>query len=91
MHPVKNGGITQGSFRLGTAIKPLNESEDYDVDSVCEFKSLGKTKLSQEQVKAKLGVEVKAYAKAQGMTNPVDEGRRCWKLQYADGAQFHLD
>lgn len=81
----------QGSFRLGTAIKPLNESEDYDVDSVCEFKSLGKFALTQQQVKAKLGVEVKAYAKAQGMTKPVEEGRRCWKLQYADGAQFHMD
>ena len=81
----------QGSFRLGTAIKPLNESEDYDVDSVCEFKSLGKSALTQQQLKAKLGVEVKAYAKAQGMTKPVDEGRRCWKLQYADGAQFHMD
>lgn len=81
----------QGSFRLGTAIKPISEAEDYDVDSVCEFRTLGKTSLSQRQLKAKLGVEVKSYAQSQGMSKPVDEGRRCWKLQYADGAQFHMD
>lgn len=81
----------QGSFRLGTAIKPLNDTEDYDVDSVCEFLSLGKTALTQQQLKAKLGVEVKAYAESQAMKNPVQEGRRCWKLQYSDGAQFHMD
>lgn len=81
----------QGSFRLGTAIKPISETEDYDVDSVCEFKTLGKSSLSQRQLKAKLGVEVKSYAQAQGMNKPVEEGRRCWKLQYADDAQFHMD
>ncbi|AZO33563.1 MAG: nucleotidyltransferase [Mesorhizobium sp.] len=81
----------QGSFQLGTAIKPISEAEDYDVDSVCEFKALGKSSLSQRQLKAKLGSEVKAYARAQGMSKPVEEGRRCWKLQYADGAQFHMD
>lgn len=70
----------QGSFRLGTAIKPISEAEDYDVDSVCEFTTLGKSSLSQRQLKTKLGVEVKAYAKAQGMSKPVEEGRRCWKL-----------
>jgi hypothetical protein len=32
----------QGSFGLGTVIKPLNLEEEYDVDAVCELKSLGK-------------------------------------------------
>lgn len=27
----------QGSFALGTVIKPFDESEDYDLDLVCEF------------------------------------------------------
>ncbi|MFC3631827.1 nucleotidyltransferase [Paracoccus angustae] len=81
----------QGSFRLGTAIKPISEAEDYDVDSICEFRNLGKFSLTQQELKTKLGVEIKAYAKAQGMNKPVEEGRRCWKLQYADGAQFHMD
>ncbi len=25
------------------------------------------------------------------MANPPEEGRRCWTLHYADGAQFHMD
>lgn len=32
----------QGSFRLGTAIRPVSDSENYDVDLVCEL-SLPKT------------------------------------------------
>lgn len=79
----------QGSFRLGTAIRPIDEDEDYDIDLVCEL-SVSKSHLSQAQLKAALGKEIAAYANAHGMQRPT-EGRRCWTLAYADGAQFHLD
>ncbi|NMF86951.1 nucleotidyltransferase [Aromatoleum petrolei] len=79
----------QGSFRLGVPIRPVNEDEHYDVDLVCELKSAGKH-LTQRQLKALLGYEMKLYAKAHGMKE-VGESRRCWTLEYADGAQFHLD
>ncbi|MBN8915083.1 MAG: nucleotidyltransferase [Rhizobiales bacterium] len=79
----------QGSFRLGTAIRPFAEDEDYDIDLVCEL-SVSKSHLSQAQLKAALGEEIVAYADAHGMQPPT-EGRRCWTLAYADGAQFHLD
>jgi len=81
----------QGSFRLGTAIRPINDSEEYDVDSVCELKSLTKTDLTQYELKQLLGNEIKAYHQARGMVKPVEEGGRCWTLSYADGAQFHMD
>lgn len=81
----------QGSFRLGTAIRPINDSEEYDVDSVCELKKLAKGDLTQFDLKQLLGHEIKAYHAAKGMTKPVEEGRRCWILSYADGAQFHMD
>ncbi|MCB5175926.1 nucleotidyltransferase domain-containing protein [Microvirga lenta] len=81
----------QGSFRLGTAIRPINEAEEYDVDSVCELRKLTKAHLSQLELKQLLGHEVHAYHDAKGMTKPVREGRRCWILDYADGAQFHMD
>ncbi|MFP3545746.1 nucleotidyltransferase [Rhizobium sp. SIMBA_035] len=81
----------QGSFRLGTAIRPLGDAEEYDVDSVCEFRLLTKEHLSQFNLKQLLGAEVKAYHDAQNMTKPVREGNRCWVLDYADGAQFHMD
>jgi len=79
----------QGSFRLGTAVRPASADEDYDLDLVCEM-NLSKSNLTQAQVKALLGSEMAGYAKSKGMTPP-DEGRRCWTLQYHDGAQFHLD
>ncbi|WP_044313041.1 nucleotidyltransferase domain-containing protein [Pseudomonas syringae] len=81
----------QGSFRLGTAIRPLNDEEEYDVDSVCLLRFLGTRDLTQAQLKELVGNEIKAYRRAQNMVKPVREGRRCWVLDYADGAQFHMD
>ncbi|QSY96047.1 nucleotidyltransferase [Rhizobium bangladeshense] len=81
----------QGSFRLGTAIRPHTEAEEYDVDSVCELRLLSKSQCSQADLKRWLGIEVQAYHDAQNMTKPVREGNRCWILDYADGAQFHMD
>lgn len=81
----------QGSFRLGTTIRPSSEAEEYDIDSVCEFRKLSKVALTQSQLKALLGVEIEAYRKAQNMNKPLREGRRCWVLNYAKGAQFHMD
>lgn len=81
----------QGSFRLSMTIRPLNEAEEYDVDSVYELQKLGKISLTQKQLKTLLGVEIEAYRRAQNMSKPLREGRRCWVLDYADGAQFHMD
>ncbi len=81
----------QGSFRLGTAIRPLNDKEEYDVDSVCLLQRLSTKDLTQNELKTLVGDEIKAYHKAQNMVKPVREGRRCWVLDYADGAQFHMD
>lgn len=66
----------QGSFRLGTAIRPLNDEEEYDVDSVCVLRLLGTGDLSQKELKKLVGDEIKAYARAQGMVKPVREGKR---------------
>jgi hypothetical protein len=81
----------QGSFRLGTAIRPINDEEEYDVDSVCVLQTLGTQEVTQAQLKVLVGNEIKSYRKAQNMLTPVSEGRRCWVLHYADGAQFHMD
>jgi hypothetical protein len=81
----------QGSFRLGTTIRPLNETEEYDVDSVCEVQKLNKTSLTQKQLKDLLGIEIETYRKAKNMSKPLREGRRCWVLDYAEDAQFHMD
>lgn len=79
----------QGSFRLGTPIRPVNDDEHYDIDLVCELQA-SKSDITQQQLKALLGKEMELYAERYGMKKP-SEGRRCWTLDYADGAQFHLD
>lgn len=81
----------QGSFRLGTAIRPMNDEEEYDVDSICVLGNLGTGDLTQKQLKTLVGAEIRAYHRSQNMVKPVREGHRCWVLSYADGAQFHMD
>jgi hypothetical protein len=83
------GLYPQGSFRLGTVTKPVDEDEHYDLDVVCEL-NIKKSSVTQEALKKMLGVEIESYAKAKTMAEP-DESRRCWTLDYADGAQFHMD
>jgi len=82
----------QGSFLLGTVIKPANDAVEYDVDCVCELeRGATKSDIPQKVLKDAIGVETKDYAKAQTMKEPPAEGRRCWTLNYADEASFHLD
>jgi hypothetical protein len=81
----------QGSFRYGTVIRPLTPNEEYDLDVVCHLLLITKTDLTQQQLKALVGAEVKAYAAAMGIKAPVVERKRAWRLDYADGVSFHID
>jgi len=81
----------QGSFRLGTVIRPLLREEEYDLDLVCALLKLGKDAVSQKDLKELLGQEIKAYAESNGLTAPAAEKRRCWRLDYADDVSFHMD
>ena len=83
--------FVQGSFRLGTVIRPMSDDEEYDVDCACSLTNLSKSDLSQRDLKGMLGKEIKLYRDSKGIKKPVHEGRRCWRLEYADGAQFHMD
>lgn len=79
----------QGSFLLGTVIKPLNDGEEYDVDLVCRLEAR-RSEITQKELKKKVGIEIEGYAAANSMSEPYD-GRRCWTLNYAEGAMFHMD
>ena len=81
---------SQGSFLIGTVTKPISGAEEYDIDLVSEL-SLQKTEVSQERLKYLVGHEIKSYARANNMNSRPEESRRCWTLNYADGAQFHAD
>lgn len=80
----------QGSFRLGTAIKPISENDEYDVDIVCELQ-LNKKNITQKHLKKTVGEELNTYTKSKNMNNDIEEGKRCWTLNYSDGAKFHID
>ena len=80
----------QGSFLLGTVIKPISGKKEYDLDLVSEL-SLQKTEISQKKLKYLVGTEIKSYAQANNMNSRPEESRRCWTLNYADEAQFYVD
>lgn len=80
----------QGSFLLGTVTRPVGDTDDYDIDVVCKLNA-AKSDFTMAQLKAAVGAEIKSYAKAHGMNYEPIDGRRCWTLNYADGARFHLD
>ncbi len=79
----------QGSFKMGTVIKPVSEDEEYDIDLVCVL-DRDKDALTQKRLKSEMGRELEAYTSAHGMSAP-ESHRRCWRIHYADSAQFHLD
>jgi hypothetical protein len=79
----------QGSFALGTAVKPMGD-EDYDVDVVCLL-GLSKRNITQRQLKSMVGRRLKESRTYAQMLDPRDGGRRCWTLKYADKSRFHLD
>ena len=82
----------QGSFRLGTVVRPIrNEAEaDYDIDLVAEF-PIEKSLTTAESVKTMVGTRLRENSVYRTMLDT--EGKRCWTLQYAekDGAGFHID
>ena len=82
----------QGSFRLGTAIRPLDESEEYDLDLACKLRDgITKDSYTQETLKKLIGIELEAYRKARGIKNELEAKHRCWRLEYQDDLSFHMD
>ncbi len=77
----------QGSFCLGTVIKPITNKDEYDVDLVCFLANLRKQSTSQEQLKKMVGDRLKENDTYKKLLNP--EGQRCWTLNYAN--EFHMD
>lgn len=80
--------VSQGSFRLGTVTKPLQENEEYDIDLTCRL-GISKNLVTQQQLKKMVGDRIKEnedYKRMLGI-----ERRRCWRLHYAESTKFHLD
>jgi hypothetical protein len=82
--------VPQGSFRYGTVVRPVVPAQKYDLDNVTTLQ-IEKTRMSQKELKNLYGAEIKAYAIAHNMTDPIEERNRCWRVFYADAFSFHLD
>ncbi len=83
--------VPQGSFRYGTVVRPLVATQKYDLDNVTTLQ-IAKTRMSQRELKNLYGAEIKAYAIAHQMTDPVEERNLVLqRVFYADAFDFHLD
>lgn len=82
----------QGSFRIGTVIKPLADTDDYDID-LAYRRELRKESTTQERLKTEAGANLKGFQKhkeSQREEVPeLAERRRCWRLIYK--GRFHMD
>ena len=83
---------TQGSFRLGTVVRPIRAGAeaDYDIDLVCEL-PIVKYLTEPKTVKVTVGSRLREHKTYRDLLD--SEGRRCWTLEYAeqDNIGFHMD
>ena len=77
----------QGSFSLGTMVKPISNKEEYDVDLVCLLANLDEDRISQKDLKAKVGDRLKMNKIYEKLLEK--EGKKCWTLDYEN--EFHMD
>lgn len=77
----------QGSFALGTVVKPITDKDDYDLDLVCQVQC--GTSLLAEDLKNKV---VKQWLVGYKKTScDIEEKRRCWHVEYEEVPSFHMD
>lgn len=88
LSPYKPEILPQGSFLLGTMIKPVNDSDELDVDLVCKLEGK-KANWAQYHLKKIVGDRLKENKTYKEMLD--EEGRRCWTLNYADSSKYHMD
>ncbi len=82
----------QGSFRLGTVIRPLNAHDEYDLDVGCRLRDgITKESHTQRDLKHLVGKDLEDYRIARGIKDSLEEHHRCWRLGYADTLKFHMD
>lgn len=76
--------MPQGSMNLGTIIKPIDDSDDYDIDLVCLLED--GQQLEAEKIKEIIGDRLKNNTTYKMKMRR--EGKRCWTLDYEE---FHMD
>lgn len=81
----------QGSFMIGTVVKPYGKDKEYDVDLVCEC-GLTKNEITAKDLKEMIGSIIREDG-TYGKMLSEDEGRRTWTINYAEDNElsFHID
>jgi hypothetical protein len=80
----------QGSFRIGTVIRPVGDKGEVDIDLVCRLE-LSKEQTTQAELKRRIGARI---ADRSDLAKRLKERRRCWTLHFSDEKDlppFHLD
>lgn len=77
--------LPQGSFYLGTVIRPISDKDDYDIDLVCLVENKNKIN-SAKVLKQTIGNRLKENKIYRDKLSK--EGKRCWTLEYDE---FHMD
>ena len=82
--------IPQGSFLLGTMVKPIMDDDEIDVDLVCRLRHKHDS-WAQHHLKEEVGDQIKSDETYKKMLKPFEGRRRCWRLDYAEDTKFHMD
>ncbi len=62
------------------------------MDLACKLREGVSTKLNtQEQLKTMVGIELESYRKSRGIKSELEPKHRCWRLEYQDELNFHMD
>ncbi len=80
----------QGSFRLGTVVRPITDEDQYDIDLVCHL-TMNKEEITQQALKQMVGARLK---EREDLKRILEQSRRCWTLDYSSESQlprFHMD
>jgi len=80
----------QGSFRLGTVVRPITDADEYDIDLVCQL-GIEKEQTTQANLKKIVGDRLK---KREDLAKILKPSRRCWLLDYESedhSPAFHMD
>ncbi len=82
----------QGSFRIGTAIKPIKKSDPHDLDITCLLESgWNENNISQSDFKDLINAELESFKNARGIKKDIESKRRCLRLNYSGDVDFHID
>jgi hypothetical protein len=85
-HPLlaKAAIYSQGSFRIGTSVKPIGRDE-FDIDLVCHI-PIHSSQASSHEIYELVGKRLSEHETYKKILEPKN---RCWRLNYA--GEFHMD